>query len=226
MAFPAPGMVAQIQSNMASTLNIDWMLDVARGILNDSGVKKARADILQGLDDRMMDRAPGKLLYHPYISKAGERGPFMEPAARAMFSGLDTTTDFYDMMRAIFEGLGFAARDCYSTMGPVPKEVRITGGAARSKTLRHILASSLNANVRRVAREEAGAAGAAMIAAVQQKLFPDMTACANVWVEPHLTAPTEPDLQLNSIYEKMYPLYVETRKAMRPVWRGLARVAS
>jgi erythritol kinase len=28
MAFPAPGMLAQLQSNMASTLNIDWLLDV------------------------------------------------------------------------------------------------------------------------------------------------------------------------------------------------------
>ncbi len=225
MAFPAPGMVAQIQSNMASTLNIDWLLDVARGILSDSGVEKSRGDLLVGLDEKLLAREPAKLLFHPYISKAGERGPFMEPAARAMFNGLDTSVDYFDMMRSVFEGLAFAARDCYSAMGPIPKEIRITGGAARSKALRVILASALNANVRSVSREEAGAAGTAMIAAVQQKLFPDMTACANTWVEPYLGTSTEPDSNLNTRYEKIFPHYVATRKTMRPIWRGLGGAA-
>lgn len=222
MAFPVPGMVAQIQSNMASTLNIDWLLDVARGIFKDQGLEKSRSDLLSGMDEKLLSREPGKLLFHPYISRAGERGPFMEPAARAMFNGLDTTADYFDMMRSVFEGLAYAARDCYSAMGSIPKEIRITGGAARSKALRTILASVLNANVRSVSREEAGAAGAAMIAALQQKLFPDMTACANIWVEPHLGAATEPDTTLTARYEKIFPFYVEARKAMRPVWRGLA----
>jgi erythritol kinase (D-erythritol 1-phosphate-forming) len=221
MAFPGPGMVAQIQSNMASTLNIDWLLDFARGILKDQGMEKSRSDLLKGMDEKLLAREPAKVMYHPYISKAGERGPFMEPAARALFNGLDTTADYYDMMRSIFEGLAYAARDCYSAMGPIPKEIRVTGGAARSKALRIILASVLNAKVRSVSREEAGAAGTAMIAAVQQKLFPDMTACANTWVEPHLGASTEPDPALTARYEKIFPLYVETRKAMRPVWRAM-----
>jgi erythritol kinase (D-erythritol 1-phosphate-forming) len=225
MAFPSPGMVAQIQSNMASTLNIDWLLDVARGMLSDNGIEKSRSELLKGLDEKVLAREPAKVLFHPYISKAGERGPFMEPAARAMFNGLDTSVDYYDMMRSVFEGLAFAARDCYAAMGDIPKEIRITGGAARSKALRVILASTLNARVRSVSREEAGAAGAAMIAAFQQKLFPDMTTCTNTWVEPHLGASTEPDAELTQRYEKIFPQYLAARKAMRPVWRGLAGAA-
>ncbi len=221
MAFPAPGMVAQIQSNMASTLNIDWWLDVARGILQDSGVEKSRADLLKSIDDKILSREPAKLLFHPYISKAGERGPFMEPSARAMFNGLDTTTDYYDMMRSVFEGLAFAARDCYLAMGPMPMEIRVTGGAARSKALRAILANVLDAGIRSVSREESGAAGAAMIAAVQQKLYSNMTECAEVWVEPHLGDTTAPEQALTARYEKVFPHYVESRKAMRPIWRGL-----
>lgn len=219
--FPAPGMVTQMQSNMAATLNIDWLLDVAIGILADSGINKSRADLLDGLDAKVLARDAAKLMYHPYISWVGERGPFMDTAARAMFNGLDTTADYFDMMRAVFEGIAFAARDCYAVMGPIPKEVRVTGGAARSKALRLILASVLNADIRSVSREEAGAAGAAMIAAVQQKLFPDMAACAETWVDPHLGAATRPDSQLASRYDKIFPHYVEARVAMRPVWRGL-----
>ncbi len=221
MAFPVPGMVAQIQSNMASTLAIDWLLDVARGVLSDSGLEKSRDHLLIGLDEKLLARKPAKLLFHPYISKAGERGPFMDPAARASFIGLDSTVDYFDLMRGVFEGLAFAARDCYSTMGEIPKEIRVTGGAARSKALRGILASVLKADVRSVSRGEAGAAGAAMIAAVQQKLYPDMAACATAWVEPYLGAATPADSSLNACYEKAFPHYVEARKCLQPIWRGL-----
>jgi erythritol kinase len=224
MAFPAPGMVAQIQSNMASTLNIDWLLDLARGVLSERGIAAERNDFLAGIDGKIMQREAAKLIYHPYISKAGERGPFMEPAARAMFSGLDASVDYHDMMRAVIEGLGFAARDCYSAMGEIPKEIRLTGGAAKSGALRQIFASILKAPVRRVAREEAGAAGAAMIAAVQQGMYADMDACAATWVEPHFEDVTKPEASLAKTYDKAFEAYVETRKAMRPIWRMQAGV--
>lgn len=221
VSFPAPGMVAQMQSNMAATLNIDWLLDVAIGILSDHGLNKSRADLLTGLDDKILAREPAKLLYHPYISWAGERSPFMDTAARAMFNGLDTTVDYFDMMRAVFEGLAFAARDCYVAMGSIPKEIRVTGGAARSKALRLIMASVLNADIRTVSREETGAAGAAMIAAVQQRIFPDMAACAKVWVDPHLGSSTKPDAALAARYDKVFPLYVAARQVIRPIWKNL-----
>jgi erythritol kinase len=222
MAFPVPGMYAQMQSNMASTLNIDWLLDVARGILAAEGVERSRGDLLKGIDERILAAAPARLLYHPYISAAGERGPVMEPSARAMFTGLELGMGYADMMRAVFEGLCFAARDCYAAMGDIPAEVRVTGGAARSSALRSMLASTLGARVRTVSREEAGAAGAAMMAAVQQKLYPSLDACAAAWVDPLLGSVTMPDPHLARVYDAAFPLYKETREKMRPVWKAMA----
>jgi len=222
MAFPEDGMVAMIQSNMASTINIDWLLDLARGILKDSGVERSRGDLLKGIDERILAKPAAALLYHPYISRAGERGPFLDPAARASFIGLDSTHDFMSLMRSVFEGLCMAARDCYSAMGSIPAEIRITGGAARSQALRQILASVLGAPVRYVNREEAGAAGAAMMAAVQQKLFPGMGECAKAWVEPLLGEATQPDAALEQTYGTAFALYREVRRTLPPVWRGLA----
>ena len=43
-------------------------------------------------------------------------------------------------------------------MGEIPREVQVTGGAARSQALRVMLASTLKASVRSVERAEAGAA--------------------------------------------------------------------
>jgi erythritol kinase (D-erythritol 1-phosphate-forming) len=145
----------------------------------------------------------------------------MEPAARAMFSGLELGMGFADLMRAVFEGLCFASRDCYQAMGDIPREVRVTGGAARSKALRVMLASTLKAPVRSVSREEAGAAGAAMMAAVQQKLYPGMDACAAEWVDPLLGPVTEPDATLAHRYDGAFGIYKETREKMRPLWRAM-----
>jgi erythritol kinase len=221
MCFPVPGMYAQIQSNMASTLNIDWLLDVGRDVLSTQGIDRSRGDLLKGLDERIMKAEPARAIFHPYISQAGERGPFMEPSARAMFSGLELGMGFADLMRAVFEGLCLASRDCYSAMGDIPREVRVTGGAARSQALRLMLASTLKARISSVKREEAGAAGAAMMAAVQQKLYPDMDACAAEWVDPLLGSVTEPDPSLVPLYDVAFGVYKETREKMRPLWRTM-----
>lgn len=224
MCFPAPGTVAQMQSNMASTLNIDWLLDLALGILGDQGIMRERSDLLKGLDGKILAEAPGRLLYHPYISQAGERGPFLEPSARATFVGLEQGMGFPALMRGVFEGLCHAARDCYEALGGAPQEVRITGGAARSQALRLMLASALKAPVRTVMREEAGAAGAAMMAAVQQGIFPAMAEAAAAWVDPMLGESIMPDADLAKLFDSTYPLYRETREKLRPVWRGLREV--
>jgi len=84
-----------------------------------------------------------------------------------------------------------------------------------------MLASTLKARVRSVSREEAGAAGAAMMAAVQQKLYPHMEACAAQWVDPLLGDITAPDACLSEVYDKSFTLYKETREKMRPVWRAM-----
>jgi erythritol kinase (D-erythritol 1-phosphate-forming) len=202
-------------------LNIDWLLDLARDVLQAQGVVRSRGDVLQGLDSRILDSAPARVLYHPYISLAGERGPFMESSARAMFTGLDVNTNFAEMMRGVFEGLCYASRDCYGAMGDIPAEVRVTGGAARSTALRLMLASTLNAKIRTVLRDESGAAGAAMIAAVQQNLYPDMASCVAEWVDPSLGPITESDAALANIYDKGFANYKSAREAMRPIWRAM-----
>jgi erythritol kinase len=223
MTFPVPDTWAQMQSNMAATLNIDWIIDRAVEVLASFGAARSRGELLPLIDARIAEAPPGRILYHPYILEAGERGPFVEPLARAQFLGLDTDTGFFDLARAVYEGLGFAARDCYAAMGHTPDEVRITGGAARSATLRGILAAALGVPVRRCRREEAGAAGAAMMAAVQLGQYADMAACCAEWVDPLLTPPEPPRADLADRYAALFPAYREGYRNMLPVWRGLDR---
>jgi erythritol kinase len=147
----------------------------------------------------------------------------MNPDARAQFTGLSTNTSFAGLFRAIYEGLAFAARDCYGAMGKIPDEIRVTGGAARSTALLQIFADTLNAPVRRVTREETGAAGAAMIAAISLGLHSSLAGCAEAWVTPTLGALAAPDQKLSEFYDALFPIYRSVREAMPPAWAALAQ---
>lgn len=222
MCLPGTSAYAQMQSNMAATLNIDWVLGLAAGILSSQGVPRRSSDMLPLVDGLIAEAQPASLIYHPYISEAGERGPFVDANARASFIGLSSRHGYGDLLRSVMEGLAFAARDCYAAMGPLPNEVRLSGGAARSIALRRIVGAALGAGVRTSSREEAGAAGAAMIAAVGIGQYPSMEDCAAEWTQPLLGAIEPPDEALAGIYDKTFATYRMSRESMPRIWRDMA----
>jgi erythritol kinase (D-erythritol 1-phosphate-forming) len=224
MCLPIPGLVAMMQSNMAATLNIDWALDLVGDLAKSLGAPQDRAALIAQIDGWMAQSTPGALMYHPYISDAGERGPFVNSAARASLIGLNSAHRFADIMRAVIEGLGLATRDCYAAMGEMPRELRLTGGAARSPALRRVLGAAVGAPTRVSSRSEAGAAGAAMIAAVACGVYSDMTQCIAEWVTPALGPPEMNDAELTALYARQYPVYRTARLALEPVWDGLSTV--
>ncbi|WP_102960362.1 FGGY-family carbohydrate kinase [Mangrovicella endophytica] len=221
IALPLPDMVTQVQTNMAATLNIDWALGLASDLVSEFGDAPSKAELVARIDGWLARSEPGALLYHPYIS-AGERGPFVNSDARASFVGLSSGHRFPDLLRAVTEGLGMAARDCYAAMGRMPGELRLTGGAARSRALRSVLAAVVGAPVRISGREEAGAAGAAMMAAVAVGAYRSMEDCIAEWVTPLLETPEPPDARLAETYGRLFPAYVDARRALEPVWSRMA----
>lgn len=222
MAMPAPGVYAQMQSNMASTLNIDWLLDVAVGLLASQGVSKSRSELVPMVDSLLGGSRPSGILYQPYVSEAGERGPFINADARAGFIGLSSDHGFDDLMRGVVDGLAMAARDCYQAMGNRPEEIRLTGGASRSTEIRRIFGAAMGTGVRTSQREEAGAAGAAMMAAVAVGGYRDMDACAAEWVSPYLGELEQPDEILAGHYDDIYPAYALAPEVLRPIWKKIA----
>ena len=76
--------------------------------------------------------------------------------------------------------------------------------------------------MRTVKREETGAAGAAMTAAVRLGVYGDMAQCANAWVTPSLGEATEPDPASSDLYSKLFPIYRDIRAKMPPAWAALA----
>jgi erythritol kinase len=190
--------------------------------MSETGHPHDYADLVARIDGWLARSEPGQILYHPYISEAGERGPIVNANARAGFIGLSSGHRFPDLIRAVVESLGMAARDCYGAMDELPKELRLTGGAARSRALRGILAAAVGAPVRVSAREEAGAAGCAMMAAVAIGAYSDMESCVSEWVTPLLGDAETPEPDLQATYSELYPAYAKAREALEPVWDRLA----
>ncbi|MEO0634576.1 MAG: FGGY-family carbohydrate kinase [Pseudomonadota bacterium] len=222
ICLPVPGRVTQVQTNMAATLNVDWALDLFADIAGQFADVPDRAALVARIDGWLQASPPGAVLYHPYISDAGERGPFVNDAARASLIGLNASHRFADIIRAVFDGLGLAARDCYLAMGPMPDELRIAGGAAQSPAVRQVFASTLAAPVRVSTRGEAGAAGCAMMAAVAVGVYRDMDACISDWVQPYLGPAEAPDPHLTKTYDALYQTYRSTREVLPPIWADLA----
>jgi len=219
VCLPLPGEYAQMQSNLACTINIDWLLELAAELIGQIGGRTpTHAELIARLDGWVRAAPVASLLYHPYISEAGERGPFIDQNARAAFIGLHSRHRFADLARAVVEGLCLAARDCYEAMGGLSGEVRLTGGAARSEALVATLAAVLEAPVRGSRREEAGAAGAAMMAAVSIGAVRDMPAGIDGWVTPWLGEVVAPDAALSERYRPHFARYRQARRALQPVW--------
>ncbi|MFK7853867.1 MAG: FGGY family carbohydrate kinase [Granulosicoccus sp.] len=222
MPMPIAGCYAQMQSNMASTLNIDWLMDVAHDLLLEFGIERSRAELVSMIETWIGRAKSGEILYQPYISEAGERGPFIDVAARAGFTGLSTQHRFPDLVLSVVEGLAFAARDCYQAMGEVPDEIRLTGGAARSASLRQVFGAVLGTSLRTCSRTEAGAAGAAMMAAVNIGHYRSMDECVAKWVEPLLSEAESADSLDAARYSRVFPSYCAARDALRPIWHEQA----
>lgn len=203
--FSVPGSFQGAMSHMAATLNIDWLCDRLDEVMRLNRARvPTRPELLKRLEALAAQAEPGAALFHPFISEAGERGPFAEPLARAQFSGLSSATSLGALARSVWEGVAFATRDCYEALGHLPEEVRLTGGAARSPLMRQVLADVMGCPVRVSRRGEAGAAGAAIVGAVSIGLYADVTQATPVWVdallEPTCTAPSANRARYNALF--------------------------
>ncbi|HKP86020.1 MAG TPA: xylulokinase [Blastocatellia bacterium] len=170
------------------------------------------------------DVAPGSegLLFLPYLT--GERTPYPDPLARGAWVGLTVRHRRAHMTRAVLEGVAFGLKDSFALIKGaglgVIEQVRVSGGGAKSFLWRQILADALGAELVSVNTTEGAAYGAAILAGVGNKTWPDVeTACSkNVKVLNRVA----PDEKTMKIYEELYPHYRNLYAALRPTFIGLA----
>lgn len=120
---PIKELYVELQPTLNGTPNIDWML---QNISNTKDFTEI---------DKMVESVPvgcGGVVYHPYISVAGERAPFYHPYARASFFGISQVTTREQLIRAVYEGLSLSIRDCLQNVDK-HATLYLAGGGARAR---------------------------------------------------------------------------------------------
>ncbi len=221
MLLPIDNLALQLQTSMSGTLNIDWLKLLLKNIFEEFDINFNNKDFTKKINEWLNRSIPGKIIYHPYISEAGERGPFVNNDAKASIIGLRSNDKFPEIIRSFVEGLCFAARECYNAIGEIPNEIRIVGGGFQSESIRTIFSSVLKVSVRKSNRLEAGAAGAAMIGAMSIGLYDDWHSCMDEWINPYLGEVEKHNKELSIIYDKVYKNFLDSRNKIMPLWEKI-----
>jgi len=162
------------------------------------------------------------LLFLPYLT--GERTPHPDPLARGAFAGLTIRHNQAHLVRAVLEGVAFGLRDSFELMKQAGqkeiRQVRVSGGGARSPLWRQILADVLGAELVTVNTTEGAAYGSALLAGVGAGLWPDVDAACQATVR--LTGSTAPLPGDQAAYEKYYALYRQLYPALKEISHALS----
>ena len=202
---PIEELYVELQPTLNGTPNIDWMLE--------NIAKTKDFDEI----DRIVDSVPvgcGGVVYHPYISVAGERAPFYHPYARASFFGISQVTTRNQLIRAVYEGISLSIRDCLQNIDK-DANIHLAGGGAKSPVWRQIVADVLRMPVESIATEEGPGLGAAMLAAVGCGAYASVEEIADAMVR--VTGVVEPNLQAADRYDEAYARFRRLYPAIREV---------
>lgn len=203
---------------------LDEDMWVIGGAINNGGImmrwardqiasKEAEEAKALGIDpyERMFqiaeDVAPGAdgLIFMPFL--AGERAPYWNANARGMFFGLSLYHERKHMIRAVAEGVAYRIHSVAEALkeisGPA-KEIRASGGFARSGLWTQIMADVLETQVVITESIQSSSIGAAMLAL---KAMGEISSYSEVqdWLETSKTY--EPVEERFPIYRELTDIY-------------------
>jgi xylulokinase len=196
-----------VMAPMAGTPNLDWAFE-----------ELVPEDEFETAVPRLADLPVGSegVLFHPYLSASGERSPFQKATARAGFVGLAPDHTRYHLLRAVYEGVALAMRDCYEHIAGSSDRVTMSGGGARSEFWCQMFADCLGTPVAVPRGEEFGAKGVAVLAGVGAGVYDDLESAAD-----HTTSIArnyDPDPERVPQYDEWYWFFRRTYETMFEVW--------
>nr|WP_321443370.1 FGGY-family carbohydrate kinase [uncultured Cohaesibacter sp.] len=201
----------KVTASMAGAPSLDWAIKTLL-----SAEEQNSKDLFEKIDQcvNALPPVPEGIIFHPYISEAGERAPFNNPGAKAQFFGLNQNADKWCMLKAVYEGVAFSILDC---IGDLKGRLLLSGGGARSGVWPQIIADCTGLPVLTFDEAESCAKGAAFFAC--KCAHPDLSLdaiagrfeCSNQTYQPKANA--------HWIYEAHFPFYRGIREQLDGIWR-------
>jgi xylulokinase len=156
-----------------------------------------------------LDKVPAGsdgLIFLPHLAGAG--APIWNPVAKGVLFGLTLSHTRNSIARAIMEGVTMETRQILESFEDLDlelKEVRITGGATKSKIWNQMQANIYGMPVVPLAVGEATVLGAALLGAVGSELFADIESAVESMVRTE--GIFEPEPEIHEHYNKVFELY-------------------
>jgi len=162
------------------------------------------------------------LLFLPYLT--GERTPHPDPLARGAFVGLTVRHTKAHLTRSVIEGVSFGLRDSMELiknagLGQI-KQVRVSGGGAKSPLWRQMLSNVLNSELVTVNTTEGAAFGAALLAGVGVNHWKSVKESCDATIKT--LENTTPQSGAVKTYEEFYGKYTALYPALKPTFDSLA----
>ncbi|ADQ04015.1 xylulokinase [Caldicellulosiruptor owensensis OL] len=188
-------------------LSLKWFRD------NFAHIEKAAFEFIDKDPYILMDQEaelanPGAdgLIFLPYLM--GERTPILDPYAKGIFFGITAKHTRREFIRAVMEGVVFSLKNCLDIlheMGIEVKEVRVSGGGAKSKLWKQIQADVFEMDVWTLNSKEGPAFGAAILAAVGAGEYQKVEEACDTMIQK--VDSCRPNEKLFEIYRRTYKLY-------------------
>ncbi|MCI0395926.1 MAG: xylulokinase [Chloroflexi bacterium] len=162
------------------------------------------------------------LFFLPYLT--GERTPHPDPQARAGWIGLTRRHTRPHLTRSVLEGVAYGLKDSFrliqtAGLGQI-RQVRLSGGGAKSALWRQILADVLDVELVMVNTTEGAAYGAALLAATGAGRFANVPAACQATVQ--ITGRTSPGPD-RLAYAQLYPIFCDLYPALRPAFQAIGQ---
>ena len=203
-----PGRFVPTATMQAGGASLEWVVDVLAPGQEDRFPRLlAEAAEVQAAGDG--------LYFLPHL--LGERSPYWNPAARAVFAGLARHHGPAHLTRAVVEGVAFNLRTgllAFVENGVAIDSVDAIGGAANAPLVLRLLADVWGVPVvRRNLTDEATAVGAAVVAGVGVGLFDDFDVARRFSAE---VSTASPDPAAHARYAESYALFMEAYARLEP----------
>jgi gluconokinase len=204
-----------------------WLIG---GAINSGGsVLEWLGGVLGGGLDRLLAEAatvpPGSdgLIMLPYL--LGERAPYWSTLPRGAYVGLEHSHGRGHLVRAALEGVCQQLALVLASIraaGHEVREVRATGGFARSPLWRQLLCDVLGMPIGFAEREQGAALGAALVGMLALGAIGSVqSAGASVRV----AAETSPDPVAVSVYDRQRPMFTDLYADLTPAFRRIRPAA-
>ncbi|MFP5283772.1 MAG: xylulokinase [Actinomycetes bacterium] len=203
-----PGRYVPTATMQAGGASLEWVVEtLAPG--DPGGYRRLLGEAAQ------VPAAEDGLYFLPHL--LGERSPYWNPAARAVFAGLGRHHGPAHLTRAVLEGVAFnlyTGLRAFVENGTAVASVDAIGGAANAALLLQILADVWGVPVtRRKLVDEATALGAAIVGGVGVGIFDDFGVAARV---SETVATVTPDPAATARYAQAYALFLEAYSRLEP----------